>query len=113
MRPLIAIAIVTASIAGCGGAAKPNPVAGCKGLPTARQSDSGLGFSDVGADQRYVCVHLGRPAKIVRDIGLVSWVYSNAIVRFGSGRVVSTDTTADPNGIKTMTQRDPVVSAAG
>ena len=111
MRRLLPIVVLTASIAGCG-AATPDPVAGCKGLRTTAQSATGLGFSGIGADQRYICAHLGSPSKIVRDLGAVAWVYQNAIVRFGDGRVLSTESTNDPNGITFMIQHDPIISAS-
>lgn len=60
----------------------------------------------------YVCAHVGAPRKIVRDIGLVSWVYANAIVRWDGGRVQGVETMTDPRGITFETQRDPVISGS-
>ena len=113
MRRLIPIPMVlmTTAVAGCGGTTR-DPRAGCKGMTTVRPSYSGVGFSGIGADPHYVCAHVGAPRKIVRDIGLVSWVYANAIVRWDGGHVQGVETMTDPRGITFETQRDPVISGS-
>jgi hypothetical protein len=82
---------VVVAVAGCGGSTKPTPRTGCKGLRTARHSQSFLVlFGATGRlTQVYVCAHLGAPQKIThgRD-GLVSWVYGSSVIAFRGSRVV-------------------------
>jgi hypothetical protein len=78
-------------VAGCGGSTKPTPRTGCKGLRTARHSQSFLVlFGATGRlTQVYVCAHLGAPQKITQGRhGLVSWVYGSSVIAFKGGRVV-------------------------
>jgi hypothetical protein len=85
------LVVVVVVVAGCGGSTKPTPRTGCKGLRTARQSQSFLVlFGATGRlTQVYVCARLGAPQKIAqgRD-GLVSWVYGSSVIAFRGGRVV-------------------------
>lgn len=78
-------------VAGCARSGKSTPIAGCKGLPTARHSPSFLvlfGAFD-RLTQAQACAHLGAPQRILKGRGgVVRWIYGSASLEFKGGRVV-------------------------
>jgi hypothetical protein len=97
MRTVVALLLVAAAVAGCGGSAKPTATTGCKGVSTARRSVSfnsaaGQELLSRQATIAYVCAHFGPPERIVRAGRLVTWSYGGggraAALSFKNDRVV-------------------------
>ena len=110
MRRPAALLILTAAATGCGGSAKPKPITGCQGLPTASKSISFLVLfgSTNQVTQRFVCANFGAPQKVTRrGAGLADWTYGKAIVTF-KGRHAVSYTTYDSNGGHLITVGHPL-----
>jgi hypothetical protein len=87
----IAVLLGGGVVAGCAGSTKPTPIAGCKGLPTARRSQSFLVlFGAVDRlSQAQACAQLGAPQRIWKGRGgVVHWTYGSSSLEFKGTRVV-------------------------